>query len=232
MRAEALAVAVRRGRLGCVRESAPRRHTDAVDRAGRQALGAADADFLIDLRDQRRALDPVGGIQRERRAPEKRGERGDSGRAAWRALVDLGPARQDRLRVRATAVVAAARALRLWQQGIDVVGGDHGLMGCAEKAPWGAAPSADPHSRSRAGDVLGVEDLRDPQVYPLELVDGDGGGTGGNATWTGLRRCRGSVSGDGLRIALEERVELLRVHASDQGLENTEFMPRRQKTLN
>src|SRR5205807_2472512 len=104
MRAEALAVAARRGRLGCVRESAPRRHTDAVDRAGRhaqlaaraqreddgvhlvvcaddridragrQALGAADADFLIDLRDQRRALDPVGGIQRERRAPEKRGE--------------------------------------------------------------------------------------------------------------------------------------------------------------
>jgi hypothetical protein len=42
------------------------RTDDRIDRARRQTLRAADANTLIDLRNQGGALDPVRGVQGER----------------------------------------------------------------------------------------------------------------------------------------------------------------------
>jgi hypothetical protein len=94
---------------------------DRVDRAGWQALGAADAGLFVDLRHQQRTLDAVGRIQGQRWPLQQGGERADGGRAARRTLVDFRFSRQQGVGVRATAAVTAARALRLRQQGIDVV---------------------------------------------------------------------------------------------------------------
>src|SRR6516225_738687 len=41
---------------------------DGVDRAGRQALGAADAGLLVDLRDERRALGAVRRVEGQHRS--------------------------------------------------------------------------------------------------------------------------------------------------------------------
>src|SRR5205814_1438515 len=148
---EALPVVVRRGSGRRVCQARPGHHGDAVDRAGShaqlapgtqreehrmhllvgakdgvdrarwQAPGAADAGVFVDLRHQQRTLDAVGRIQGQRWPLQQGGERADGGRAARRALVDRRFSRQQGLGVRATAAVTAARALRLRQQGIDVV---------------------------------------------------------------------------------------------------------------
>src|ERR1700758_3643909 len=47
---------------------------DRIDRAGGQTLGATDAGFLIDQRNERRSLDAVGRIERQRRKTEEPGE--------------------------------------------------------------------------------------------------------------------------------------------------------------
>jgi len=103
----------------------PARTDDGIDRAGRQALGAADAGFLIDLCDERRSLGAVGRVEREDRPFEQRGERRDRGGTARRTLVDLSLTGGNGLRIGTAAVVATARALRLWQQRVDVVHGGH-----------------------------------------------------------------------------------------------------------
>ena len=99
------------------------RSDDRIDRARRQALGATDAGLLVDLRDERRPLDAVLRIERQGGAAEEGGERGDRGRAPRRALVDLRLTGGDGARVGRAARVAAARALGLRQQGVDVVRG-------------------------------------------------------------------------------------------------------------
>jgi hypothetical protein len=56
---------------------------------------------------------------------EQVGKRSDRRTPAGRALIDLCEAAGDRLRIRATPVVATARALRLRKKRIDVVGECH-----------------------------------------------------------------------------------------------------------
>ena len=94
---------------------------DGVDRARWQAPGAADADVFVDLRNQQRALDAVGRIQGQRWPLQQGGERADGSRAARRTLVDCRCFREQGVGIRATAAVTTTRALRLRQQGIDVV---------------------------------------------------------------------------------------------------------------
>src|SRR2546421_2990040 len=100
---------------------------DGVDGAGGQTLHAPDAGILVDQREQRRTFDAVHGIERTRFTTKQRRESNDRRRAAGRALVDYCSSGCDRLRVGATPVVAATGALRLRQEGVDVVGGRHGL---------------------------------------------------------------------------------------------------------
>lgn len=95
---------------------------DRIHGAGRQTARAADAGLLVDLRHELGSLDTVGGIQRQRPGAQQPGERADGGGAARRTLVDGRLAGGDRRGVGAAARIAAARALRLRQQGIDFVG--------------------------------------------------------------------------------------------------------------
>jgi hypothetical protein len=93
-----------------------------VDRAGLDALGAADADVLVDDGNRRHRLgDTVVRVQRNRLAAEQLGELEDAVLAAGRALVDLGLAFGDRGGIRPAAGKAALAALRLRQDLVDLL---------------------------------------------------------------------------------------------------------------
>src|SRR5580704_4035364 len=98
---------------------------DGVHRARRQTLGTADARLLVNLRDDEWALRAIGGIEGQHRTLQQRGECGDRLCATGRALVELRAAGGERFSVGAAAAIAAARALGLRQQRIDVIRRGH-----------------------------------------------------------------------------------------------------------
>src|SRR5262249_60265344 len=96
-----------------------------VDGTGREAVGEPDAGSLVDLCDERRALGAVRRVEGQRRSAQQCSERLDGrGTARW-TLVDRRFSHRNRLGVRAAPTVTAARALRLRQQGVDLVHGGH-----------------------------------------------------------------------------------------------------------
>ena len=95
---------------------------DSVHRARRDAQRAANASALVYHCDGKWSLEAVRWIQRHRRPTQQLRKRIDTGCATRRALIDLGFAGRNRLRVGATTLVAALRALRLRQQGVDTIG--------------------------------------------------------------------------------------------------------------
>lgn len=98
-----------------------------VHRAGLDALGAANADLLVDESDHGWRFAAIGGIERFRCAIEQRRERGYAIGAARRATIDIGGLARDCRGIRAAGWKTAVRALRLGQQRIDAVNeGRHG----------------------------------------------------------------------------------------------------------
>src|SRR5882762_7263642 len=95
---------------------------DRIDRAGWQAARAADAGFRIDPGQPGGSFGAMVRIQRERFAVQECGQPADQRSAARRALIDRRCAGGDGLRIGQTPGVAAARALRLRQQRVDVRG--------------------------------------------------------------------------------------------------------------
>ncbi len=102
---------------------------DRIDRARGQAFDASDAALLVDDCDQRGTLRAVLGIERQHATMEQRGEGGDGCRAAGWTLIDLREAVFNCPCIRTTAVITAASALSLGQQGVYVVGGRHVVSG-------------------------------------------------------------------------------------------------------
>jgi hypothetical protein len=96
-----------------------------IDRARRQAFGAPDAQLFIDYSDEGRTFDAVLRIQRQSRTVQQSRQGGYGCRSARGALIDLGHTTCDRLGVWAAALVPAAGALSLREQGIDVVAAHH-----------------------------------------------------------------------------------------------------------
>ncbi len=96
-----------------------RRADDGIHGTGRQAFGATDAGLLVDHRDPRRRFHAVVRIQRQHRASQQLRERLDGRSAARRALVDGRVTLRDGAGVGQASLVAATRALRLRQQGVD-----------------------------------------------------------------------------------------------------------------
>jgi hypothetical protein len=105
---------------------------DRVDRAGWQAFDTSNASIFVDDRNQGGSLDSIVGVQRQYLALKQPGQGCDGRCATGRALVDLRGAVGNRFRIGSTAVVAAARALRLWEERVDVVGKCHCASGSAE----------------------------------------------------------------------------------------------------
>ncbi len=93
---------------------------DGVGRAGLHAQRAADAPGLVDHGHRARALDARWpGRAAHRRRPVMARQPGDAFGAAGRAVVDAGLARGHGVGVRCAIGVAAARALRLRQRGVQ-----------------------------------------------------------------------------------------------------------------
>ena len=92
---------------------------DRVDGTGLDALGAADAGLFVDDRDSRWHDLAVLGIEWRGFASQQFRESRYALVTAGRALVDAGFARGDRVGIRATALEAAARALRLRKERVD-----------------------------------------------------------------------------------------------------------------
>jgi hypothetical protein len=90
-----------------------------VDRAGLDAEGAADTAGFINPGQLPRTLLAVGGVERQHGQPCQRTEFLNSGQATWGALVDVGVSGGDRVCVITTTGIAATRALRLWQNGVN-----------------------------------------------------------------------------------------------------------------
>lgn len=101
------------------------RTDDRVDGAGRQAFDTPNASILVDDRNQRWTLDAIGWVEGTSLAVKQVSEGADGRRTTWRALVDLCQATGDRLGIWATSLVAATRALRLWQKRVNIVGECH-----------------------------------------------------------------------------------------------------------
>ncbi|AJK47331.1 hypothetical protein BGL_1c28530 [Burkholderia plantarii] len=121
-----------------------RRTDDRIHRAGLHAERAADAELFVDHGEQARVFLAVLDGERDHGLAEQRGEAFDALMAAGRALVVAGAAGGDRLGIRATAVVAALRALRLRQQIFDAIrefsGVGHGdCVGWRAPGGWGSA---------------------------------------------------------------------------------------------
>ncbi len=95
---------------------------DCVNRACRDTQRASNTSALVYHRDGQRSLEAIHRIQRQRCEIQQLRERIDAGRTARRALIDLGFAGRNRFRVWPATFVAALRALRLRQQGVDTVG--------------------------------------------------------------------------------------------------------------
>jgi hypothetical protein len=92
---------------------------DGVDRAGQDAFDAADAFILSDDGEAHRRFFSAVGIERQFGAIQQRGECTDARRATRRATIDPGFALGDRFGIGPACRIAAARALRLRQKGID-----------------------------------------------------------------------------------------------------------------
>ena len=107
---------------------------DGIDRTGEDALGAADAVQRVDVHDMPHGHGVEIAGKRQRRASEQLRQGRDGGVAAGRAPVDGGLAAGDGLRVGVAVVVAAAPALGLRQQLVDVV--DEG-SGSGHRRGWG-----------------------------------------------------------------------------------------------
>ena len=97
------------------------RADDRVDGAGIDAQRAAYAAALVDERDPKRRRGTEGSVERDNVASRQRGQHRNRGVAAGGAAVDVRGAAGDRLGVGTTALVSAARALRLRQYGIDTL---------------------------------------------------------------------------------------------------------------
>jgi len=96
-------------------------------RVGRTCLNAkraSDAGCFIDVGEGQRRRGPAAFVDRKHRRAEQICERRDRGITAGRATVDRRVAGGNRVGIRSAAVVAAAAALRLRQQGIDRIGGN------------------------------------------------------------------------------------------------------------
>ncbi len=102
---------------------------DRVHRAGLNAQGAADAQGRVDHGALARAFRSAGWVERGSRALQQMSKFFNTLRAAGRAAVDVGLAFGDGLRVGGTVGVAAAGALRLRQQGVDLRGQGDGRNG-------------------------------------------------------------------------------------------------------
>ena len=117
----------------------PRRADDRVHGAGQDALGAADAAAVVDGGDAaRRAPARSSGSSAIIGRAEQPRERADGGGAAGWAAVDRRASGSDGLGIRPAAGVAAAAALGLGKQPIDIGGGDRS-----------AAPAGQPAFRLR-----------------------------------------------------------------------------------
>jgi hypothetical protein len=101
---------------------APGGADDRIDRAGRYAERAPDAERFVDDGDAQWHFRTIGRIQGLRRAPQQLRKGVDAGVSTRRALVDVGTLRGNRLGIGSTAFVTAFRALGLRQQGIDLIG--------------------------------------------------------------------------------------------------------------
>jgi hypothetical protein len=101
------------------------RPNDRIDGAGREAFDAPNAPIFVDDGHQRRALDAIGRVERKRFSLKQASKCGDRRTPARRALIDLRETIGDRHRIRATPVVATARALCLRKECVDVVGECH-----------------------------------------------------------------------------------------------------------
>jgi hypothetical protein len=98
---------------------------DRIDGAGRQAFDAPNTTIFVDDGNQRRSLNTIGRIERKRFPMKQVSECSDRRTSARRALIDLRETGGDRRRVRATPIVATARALCLRKERVDVVGEYH-----------------------------------------------------------------------------------------------------------
>src|SRR6185437_2250586 len=94
---------------------------DRVHGTGLDALGAADARVLVDHGDARWYFDAVFRIEWQHRLAGNPRQYPYAFRPARRTAVDRRFAARDGFRVRSAGRIAATRALRLWQGGIDPV---------------------------------------------------------------------------------------------------------------
>jgi hypothetical protein len=101
---------------------------DRINGAGREAFDASNTAVFIDDRNQRRTLDAIGRIERERFAMKQPSECSDCRSPARWALIDLRKTTRDCRRIRTTPVVATARALCLRKERVDVVGECHHVI--------------------------------------------------------------------------------------------------------
>jgi hypothetical protein len=93
-----------------------------IDRAGLDAEGAADTTGFINPGQLPRTLLAVDGIQRQCGQPCQRTEFLNSGLATWGALIDVGVSGGNGVGVITTTGIAATRALRLRQNGVNGFG--------------------------------------------------------------------------------------------------------------
>ncbi len=103
---------------------------DGIDRAGWQTTRAADAALGVDVGDLGGLLATTFRIECERRHIEQGSELYDRLAAARRAAIDERFTASDGFGIGPAALIPAARALRLRQKGIDLLGRD----GHAERA--------------------------------------------------------------------------------------------------
>ena len=92
---------------------------DGVRRAGLGTQRAAYAPVFVDYRDRARALGAMGGVERAHRLPGDGSEPDHAFGAAGRTLVDRRLPLGDGAGIGSAIGVAAARALRLRQGGLD-----------------------------------------------------------------------------------------------------------------
>ena len=98
------------------------RTQDGVHRAGLDTQGASYAPGFVDNGKHLGTDGPMGGIERHIRPDQQLSQRPDAGIATRWTLVDASFARCQRFRIRAAALVAALGALRLRQDGINMLG--------------------------------------------------------------------------------------------------------------
>ena len=128
---------------------------NGVDRAGEDALHAADAFVFADPCELHWGFVAALRVERQDFASEQFGECDDTGAAAWRAAIDRRFAACDRAGIRSTCGIAATRALGLRQQRVDAAG-EFGV----EHAPIIADPlNQVRHSCIRCGMMFAINPL-------------------------------------------------------------------------